>query len=173
MFNNCDALLNAGCYKWKHDSVLREIVDSIPRRNWKVVADLPGFTYALPFQADSAWRPDIVLTSDDHHVHMIELTVPFEQNMTAAHDRKMTKYHKLVENARDAGFIPTLWCVEIGSRGLPGKNWFDWVKATKLPQSVTKNCCKIALRCSQVIWGQKGGHWPTPPLLLLCGEESL
>ncbi len=168
VLNHCDALLNAGLYKWRHDSVLQHIAESIPTHRWKQVSiDLPGHAYAIPFPTDSAWRPDIVLLDNANHVHIVELTIPFERNIHTAHDRKSTKYAALVTNAKDAGFIPSLHCVEMGSRGIPGRSWIDWATSPKFnfSQTFTNQCAEIAIRASHVIWTQKDGSWTNPPLL--------
>ena len=173
VLNHCDTLLKAGLYKWRHDSILQHILKSIPVGVWRdIMVDLPGHTYTLPFHADSAWRPDLILLGQNYHIHIIELTVPFESNLNGAHDRKTSKYGPLVENARNAGLIPTLWCIEMGSRGLPGKAWTAWVTANKLPKRLTRECSELALRASHVIWTQKETTWHNPPLLQLHTNDT-
>ena len=168
VLNHCDTLLKAGLYKWRHDSVLQHIFESLPQGTWShIIVDLPGHTYRLPFHTDSAWRPDLVLLDQEHHVHIIELTVPFESNFGGAHERKTAKYAPLVESARNAGLLPKLWCVEMGSRGLPGKSWASWVAASKLPKKMTSECAELSLRASHIIWTQKDTQWHDPPLLRL------
>ena len=88
--NNCSHLLNGGQYKWRHDSVLAHLYNHLSttaRPGQHVTVDLPGHTYRLPFVTDSAWRPDLVLT-EGHKIDFVELTVPYEGNAAAAHNRK-------------------------------------------------------------------------------------
>ena len=173
VLNHCDTLLKGGLYKWRHDSILQRIFEDLRKSGWAHISvDLPGHSYTLPFHADSAWRPDLVLSDDKHHVQIIELTVPFESNFGGAHERKTKKYAPLMENAKNAGLIPTLWCVEMGSRGMPGKSWTAWAAASKLPKRITQECSEIALRASQIIWLQKETHWNDPPLLRLHDPET-
>ena len=168
VLNHCDTLLKAGLYKWRHDSVLQRMYEILQKGSWSSISvDLPGHTYTLPFHTDSAWRPDLVLLDSNHHVHIIELTIPFESNIGKAHERKTAKYGPLVENARNAGLLPRLWCVEMGSRGLPGKAWTAWVAACKIPKKLTGDCSQISLRASHIIWMQKDTLWSDPPLLQL------
>ena len=51
-------------------------------------------------------------------VILFELTVPFETNIDAAHQRKEDRYAGLTHDVEKAGWKCTLICVEIGSRGL-------------------------------------------------------
>ncbi len=132
VLNNCSPLLQSGAYKWRHDSVLQQLHAAIMKSSkWdSVCVDLPGHQYTLPFPPDASWRPDLVLQTGQHRIHFVELTVPFEPNMAAAHLRKEVKYQRLLENARDAGFIPVLECIEMGSRGVPSKAWGEFAKKT-------------------------------------------
>ena len=165
--NNCDHLLKNGAYKWRHDSVLQQLVIGLealhPRS--QVTADLPGRTYTMPFHHNTAQRPDICVLHPDHTVELIELTVPFEPNAAAAHDRKTIKYSALLDQAKDDGLLPTLACVEMGSRGVPSAAWNAWVRHKRLPRQLTKVCSSIAVSASQVVWLYRGTAWPSPPLL--------
>ena len=50
-------------------------------------------------------RPDIVLYSErDHIVYSIELTVPFEDTIEEAFERKELKYAELLVEAREQGW---------------------------------------------------------------------
>ena len=51
-------------------------------------------------------------------VILFELTVPFETNIDAAHQRKEDRYAGLTHDVEKAEWKCTLICVEIGSRGL-------------------------------------------------------
>jgi len=167
VLNSCQHLLNNGAYKWRHDSILLQLVISLQslHPNSNVVVDLPGRTYRLPFQADSDFRPDIVVSHLDNTVEFIELTVPFESNWKAAHDRKMAKYSTLLAEAKSSGLLPTLSCIEMGSRGMPSRDWDAWVTRKRLPKSLTKACVSIAMSASQVVWLHKATVWPNPPLM--------
>ena len=167
VLNNCSVLLTSGAYKWRHDSVLQQLhADILGSNQWdSVCVDLPGCPYALPFAPDASWRPDLVLLAGKHRIHFVELTIPFEANMPAAHLRKEQKYQQLMGNARDAGLIPVLECIEMGSRGVPSKAWGAFAKTHKIRPSTTKACSEIALRASMVVWGNRYSPWPDPPLL--------
>ena len=165
VLNSCQRLLNNGAYKWRHDSILQQLAHSLqtlhPSSN--IMADLPGRTYRLPFQSDTDFRPDIVVSHRDSTVEFIELTVPFESNWKAAHDRKTNKYAALLDQAKAEGLLPTLSCIEMGSRGLPSHDWDAWISKKRLPKSLTKTCSSIAMSASQIVWLHKATVWPNPP----------
>ena len=169
--NNCSHQLHTGRYKWRHDSVLSHLFQHLStthHANQCITVDLPGHTYQLPFTSDAAWRPDIVIfEGSSSKITFIELTVPYEANAASAHHRKATKYAALLQNARDAGMVPTLYCVEMGSRGLPCAGWDAWAAKHHLPSRITKECAEIALRASHSIWLLRDTEWPQPPLLSL------
>ena len=172
ILNNCQHLLNNGAYKWRHDSILQQLANSLQNLhpNSNIIVDMPGRTYQLPFQSDSDFRPDIVIRHPNNTVEFIELTVPFETNWKAAHDRKTAKYAILLAQAKSNGLLSTLSCIEMGSRGMPSHDWNTWVTRKGLPKSLTKECASIAMSASQVVWLHKATAWPNPPLM--CDMRS-
>ena len=67
----------------------------------------------------SKLKPDIVIYNrQENSIHLVELTVPFETNISIPHDRKHKKYLDLVSDITDNGFICDLTCFEAGSLGL-------------------------------------------------------
>ncbi len=67
-------------------------------------------------------RPDIVMWSAvERSVHLIKLTIPWEEGMTAAHERKHLKYSELAAECREAGWRARVYPVEVGSRGFVSK----------------------------------------------------
>ncbi|KAI8490805.1 hypothetical protein Bbelb_315980 [Branchiostoma belcheri] len=68
-------------------------------------------------------RPDLVLWSEDQKsVVIVELTVPWEENIQVAFERKKTKYEELVQQCRLNGWKTQLYPVEIGVRGFAGSS---------------------------------------------------
>ena len=114
----------------------------------------------------SKLRPDIVLVnSKKKSVHLVELTVPFEHNISKAHERKTHKYADLVLDISQNGYNCSLTCIEIGSRSLvtPETNKriseiFSSIKA-KPPKSLKKDLSKIAILSSYTIWNAR--HEPS------------
>ena len=74
-----------------------------------------------PEVAITTSRPDIALWSvKTRQVVLIELTVPWEERMEDAHQRKRLKYQELVMECQDNRW--RAWCmpVEVGCWGFPG-----------------------------------------------------
>ena len=170
VLNSCSHLLNAGAYTWRHNSILQHLVPFIQSAhpNSSVMIDLPGLTYRLPFDCDTAWRPDIVLLHPGNAIEFIELTCPFEPNSNAAHDRKTAKYATLMKQAKGEGLHPSLHCIEMGSRGIPSPAWDKWVAKLPRPKQLTKQCSEIALQTSHIVWIHRGTVWPNPPLFQIA-----
>ena len=92
-------------------------------KDWKLLADL---RQQLRFPEEivvTNYRPDIVIYSKRSKLCvLIELTVPWEERMSEAYERKFLKYDELVEQCKSRGW--KTWCfpVEIGCRGYPANS---------------------------------------------------
>ena len=91
-------------------------------------------------------------------IHLVELTVSFENNIQKAHDCKAQKYRDLVSDILDNGFTCDLTCFEIVSHGLITPEnirnidkIFSFVN-TKPSKSFRKELSKVALLTSYTIW---------------------
>ena len=102
-------------------------------------------------------RPDIVLwSSKTRQVIMIELTVPWEENIQIANERKRTKYDELKASCEEAQW--KAWCmpIEVGCRGFIGKSIWTTCKLLGIGGNIRKRLSKIcentAERTSNWIW---------------------
>ncbi|XP_069134670.1 uncharacterized protein [Argopecten irradians] len=92
-------------------------------RDWEMRADIQqrmGFPAEV---ASTPLRPDVVLWSrSSKQVVLVELTVPWEDRMEEADERKQQKYQQLVEECQHRGW--KTWClpIEVGCRGFPGQS---------------------------------------------------
>ncbi len=67
---------------------------------------------------ETSLRPDLIMWSEPcKTILLVELTVPWEEGMEAANERKRAKYADLVEDCREAGWKATMCPVEVGCRG--------------------------------------------------------
>ena len=90
-------------------------------KDWRLAADLPGMKAYPEVISRTDLRPDAVLISDSSRsIILIELTVPYETNMSESHEYKSAKYEGLVQEISQAGFRPYMFPVEIGARGMAG-----------------------------------------------------
>ena len=80
--------------------------------DWELLVDLKPQRVFPPEITSTSSRPDIVIWSKKAKtVILIELTVPWEENMEAAHERKMLKYQDLTAECREKGW--KTWCLAI------------------------------------------------------------
>jgi hypothetical protein len=169
--NNCEPMLRAGKYTWRHNSVLQylaALVSPLLCNGFELFVDLPRHSRSYAdFPADivvTLMKPDIlVMNRATRTIHLVELTVPFEENLLSAAQRKHRKYLPLVGEIESAGWQCQLFTVEVGSRGAlarPVSALLNGLAGVKACRGVTPGEIKqasrivsqIALRCSYVIY---------------------
>ena len=135
--------------------------------NILIFSNILGFTTTggtLPVNVIvSKLKPDIVIQNkQENSIHLVELTVPFETNISKAHERKQTKYLDLVSDISDNGFTCDLTCFEVGSRGLITQEnvghiveIFSFVGKSKPSKKFMKELSKMALLSSYTIWNAR------------------
>nr|BAC82600.1 reverse transcriptase [Danio rerio] len=88
-------------------------------RDWVMSVDLERQLKIPPHVTQSTLRPDIILVSEaTRQLTLLELTVPWEERMEEAQERKRGKYQELVEQCRMNGWRIRCMPVEVGSRGI-------------------------------------------------------
>ena len=95
--SSCKHYLDHRRYNWRHNSVLLCLSKSLSHlTDWSIYADLPSFPSPCLIAGDS-FRPDLILyNKHNNKIHILELTVGFESNLTVASDRKLSKYRPLL-----------------------------------------------------------------------------
>lgn len=79
--------------------------------------------------AATSLRPDIIIwSSSAKEVVIVELTVPWEENMEAAFERKKEKYSDLAAECRAGGWRTHIYPVEVGCRGFVGRSTHHLLK---------------------------------------------
>jgi hypothetical protein len=146
--------------------------------DWEIQFDLnvhqDGQSKNTPFPAHivaSARRPDGLMFSNKlKKVAWIELTSPWEENLTKSYTSKKAKYNKLEMAIKSAGWTPVALYVEVGSRGYINDTWGRMSKAVGMKKgmhrSLQKRCSRIALRCSYFIFlSRKQKEWTARDLV--------
>ncbi|KAI8517878.1 hypothetical protein Bbelb_038950 [Branchiostoma belcheri] len=88
---------------------------------WEMAVDLDKRLVFPRNICETTLRPDIVLWSSvQKTVLVIELTIPWEENIQAAYERKKLKYQELVQQCAENGWRSLLYPVE--KEGLPLEN---------------------------------------------------
>ena len=128
--------------------------------DWILLVDLKRQLRFPEYIAPTNLRPDIVISSKESKVCVImELTVPWEERIEEAHERKMLKYAELVDKCKDNGW--KTWCFpfEIGCRGFPGQSTWRSLKMLgvtgKERRTVIDKAGRTAESASMWIWNRK------------------
>ena len=107
--------------------------------------------------AVTSLRPDVVLfLVQARQSSLLELTVPLEDNVHLAHDRKTTKYSALVTACEGNGFKTHMFALEVGCLGYCPHSFLHCFEALGLPKSAARQirseASKTALRSSYVLF---------------------
>ena len=119
-----------------------------------LMADITFFRLRLRRPAQ---RPDIVIYSLSlRKVLLVELTVPLEDRVAAAHTIKTTRYASLLSACESNGFGVFHFPVEVGSRGFVARSLLDCLRQLGFPpalrRKVRNECSRVALRSSFIIY---------------------
>ena len=120
---------------------------------WEISADLPGKERFFPIPSPK--KPDIVVwCAERKSVHLVELTVPHEDNIDAAQVRKDDRYEKLLEECEEANWTATHLSVEVGCRGYIGNRLRKWFSTIGLSPRQASNAMK---NIQETV--EKASHW--------------
>ena len=128
-------------------------------RDWKVVADLKEALQFPHHIVQTRERPDIVVWSDTaKRVLLVELTVPWEENMLEAYERKKTKYETLRSECEEKGWSCHVLPIEVGCRGFVGHTTISFLTKLGLSsrprKTVTLRLQVAAEHASSWIWSK-------------------
>ena len=87
-------------------------------------------------------------------MHLVELTVPPEDNIDAAQVRKDERYEQLLEECEDSNWTATHLSVEVGCRGFIGNRLRKWLSTIGLSPRQANNAMK---RIQETV--EKASHW--------------
>ncbi|XP_066296191.1 uncharacterized protein [Branchiostoma lanceolatum] len=132
---------------------------------WEMSVDLDKQLHFPSVICETALRPDLVLWSvDQKSVIIVELTVPWEENLQTAYERKKLKYEELVQQYRENGWRTHLYPVEVGVRGFVGASLLrlcrDLQILGKAQAQLVRQVSEEAEKSSFVIWiRRKDKNW--------------
>ena len=134
-------------------------------RDWKMLADVGQRLIFPPEIATTNLRPDIVLWSGSARlVHLVELTVPWEDAVDEAYERKKLRYAQLATEAEQRGWRVRVYPVEVGCRGFVAHSTTRFLRdvgfsGQELRRTV-KNLSEAAERSSNWLWlRRKDSGW--------------
>ena len=126
--------------------------------DWQFLFDLrPEQLLFPPEVATTTLHPDGVFYSlSAKTVILMELTVPLEDRVHAAHDRKKSKYIPLASTCEENSFRVHLIPIEVGRLGYCPHSLLLSLETLGMPRSTACNipteCSRVALRCSYLLY---------------------
>ena len=100
-------------------------------------------------------KPDLVIRNEEEkEVHLAELTVPHEDNISLTHGQKDNRYEALVGECEEAGWKATHFPVEAGCRGFIATSVTKWMRVAGL-RPKKRNIMTKALQKTV----EKASHW--------------
>lgn len=131
-------------------------IDQRWKGKWEITADLESFL-VFPL-VSTQQRPDIVIWNTEEKVGIVlELTVPWEENIKDAEHRKHIRYEELIETCEESGWHTEYHHLAIGARGFIGRTLINLLKhrfrftPTELRQ-VTTEAQQTVEKASLWIW---------------------
>ena len=138
--------------------------------DWNILVDLDRKLVFPPEIFVTSLRPDMVIWSEmKKHIFIIELTVPDEEGLQRARERKRGKYEDLVMNVQRGGWSAELWTIEVGCRGFSNGSVAYVMRrlgiGTRLTRKVEGEACSRAERASFHLWLMRNeSQWTIPAL---------
>ncbi|XP_038131552.1 uncharacterized protein LOC119776958 [Cyprinodon tularosa] len=146
-------------------------------RDWQLHVDI-GRQLKFPEHiVRTLLRPDLVLTSDStKQVVLLELTVPWEDRMEEAHERKRAKYLELIEACRCRGWRARCEPIEVGCRGFLSQTVHRAFRLLGirglLERRATRNISEAAEKASRWLWIKRGDAWSSALLEHKLGPDQ-
>ena len=133
-------------------------------KDWQLSVDLEGQLKFPQHIARTTLRPDILLVSESMKTIIImELTVPWEDRLGEAHERKRSGCEDLVIDCRAQGWKARCMPIKVGSRGFVGHSLHKALSAlgiTGMARSrAIKNITEAAEKALRWLWIRRGEPW--------------
>ncbi|XP_061101211.1 uncharacterized protein LOC133130563 [Conger conger] len=133
-------------------------------RDWQLLVDLERQLKFPSHIAATTLRPDIVLVSEStKQAVMLELTVPWEDRLEEAFERKLSKYAGLVSDCQQAGWRARCLPVEVGCRGFAARSLARAFSSLGIvgerKRRAIRSTTDAAERASRWLWLKRGEPW--------------
>ncbi len=142
--------------------------------DWQFLFDVDGgYSIFPPSIAVTTQRPDAVLFSSNLRVViLLELTVPLEDRVAAAHTIKANRYANLLATCESNGWHTAYFPFEVGSRGFVAHSLSTCLHQLGFPnwraKKVRRECSRVALRSSYVLYLRRSiQQWSTSDTMSL------
>lgn len=143
---------------WANVSLLTSAND------WQLEVDLGRHLKFPPRIASTRPRPDMIIVSDStKQLGALELTVPWEERMDKANERKRAKYQEVVEECRRQGLKTFCEPLEVGCQGFAGRSLcrvFEWLGLVgEAKQKAIRAATEAAEKTTRWLWIKKAESW--------------
>ena len=184
ILSNCATALTQGRFTWRHNSVLRSIIEFVQphlKEGLILYSDLAGFQAPHggtipPHVLATALKPDIFVFSEtSREVFIFELTCPWDSNIARSHSYKSEKYSPLVADLSQTHLV-SFYSVEVSARGQVTKENMSRLKSflfkccygTHSFKALTRIASKAALLTSYSIFSaRREPTWEDPTPLIV------
>jgi len=163
VLNNCSASAVEGRYTWRHNAVLRFLVDYIATHlpsSHQLFADLPDKKNPTEIYTDIL--PDITVVHGNI-AHILELTCCYETNLVTSRDYKLEKYRTPILSCKEK-FTFHVHTLEVSSLGFVStgslRKFLTSIGIPSLPVAEVRHLGEIALRSSYFIFSCRHKPWP-------------
>ncbi|XP_063058826.1 uncharacterized protein LOC134452393 [Engraulis encrasicolus] len=132
--------------------------------DWQLDVDL-GKQLKIPARITSTrLRPDMIIVSDStKQLIILELTVPWEERMEEANERKRAKYQELVEECRSQGWKTCCEPLEVGCRGFAGRSLCKVLTMLGLTgeakRKAIRSATEAAEKATRWLWIKRADPW--------------
>ena len=166
----CNSYLNR--FSWRHDSVLNFIANFLrPMIFNNLYVDIPGFLNPSIVTGDK-YRPDLLLTTKDNCLYILELTVGYETNLRNNIKRKQEKYKEVIKEQKKHFKSVEFINLSISALGVFDKESSAFLKMLNrfdVGETQTKYCIKkminICIRSTYYIFCCRNKEWTNPDLM--------
>ncbi|KAL1277462.1 hypothetical protein QQF64_024135 [Cirrhinus molitorella] len=126
-------------------------------RDWEMRVDLSQRLTFPPEIAVTNLRPDLVLWAKScRRVFIVEMTVPWEDAIDEAFERKRLRYANLAAEAEGQGWNVKVWPVRVGCRGFVARSTTRLLKEVGIrgqsQRRAIKELANVAERSSHWLW---------------------
>ena len=133
--------------------------------------DLPGYRSPSVITGDT-YRPDLLLSTSNGMLYIVELTVGFESNLQKNVERKKSKYEELIREQKEHFNAVKFVNLSISSLGVFAKECSSFIEMLNDLdfQKHHQNYCirkmtTIAIRTTYYIFCCRNKEWTIPELL--------
>ena len=132
--------------------------------SWALTVDLERQLKIPPYITQSKLRLDIILVyKATKQLVLLELTVPWEDRMEEAQERKREKYQGLVKDCRRNGWRTRCMPVEVGSLGFASYSLSKaygtlGITGANRKRAINNNA-EAAEKTSRWLWLKRGESW--------------